>query len=274
MSSYRFEEYNYQNTLFKNIDMTYVLHLENNGRLDSVKNQLNLFKPSEKCKILYNKGYKKSYKPHLPEQTSGYDLIDAYLHIMKDAKINNFQNILILEDDFFFDKNVSQYTEDIDNFIIKNDYYIYTLGTIPFILYPCDITFKHYKYFIKGGAHAMIYNNKVINNILNMPQNEIGGWDPLTNHIGGYCYYTPLCYQLFTETENRANWGQDMKTSSISNIFSKELMVQIILSLISSLNLDKSETPGYFIAYYLSKGIFYLFIVTVIYFLLKMFKKY
>lgn len=273
MSSYRFEEYYFDDVLFKNVDMTYIVHLENNGRINSVKNQIDKFKPSTQCKILYNKGYKIVNKPNLPEQTSTHDLVDSYLHIMKDAKNNNFQNILILEDDFFFDNNVRQYTNDIDNFIAQNDYEIYTLGTIPFILYPCDVTFKHYRYLLKGGSHAMIYNSKFIDRTLNTPQNKIPGWDAFTNTTGGYCYHTSLCYQLFPATENRNNWEHEIKTSAFMNEFAAKMIAKLLLLLISLFNLDKSETPGYFIAYLISKVLFLLFIAMVIYFTMISFMK-
>ena len=59
-SCYRFEKLVFDsNSALLDIDATYVLHLENNGRIDSVKAQLNEFQPTKEVFILYNKGYKK-----------------------------------------------------------------------------------------------------------------------------------------------------------------------------------------------------------------------
>lgn len=274
-NSYRFEEYNYKDVLFQNVEMTYVIHLENNGRLESVKKQLNKYKPTKSCKILYNKGFKKSHKPHLPQQNSTYDLVDAYLYILKDAQKHNYQHILILEDDFFFDKDVHECSKDVDDFIIKNKYNTYALGCIPYILYPCDITLKHHKYLLKGGTHALIYNNTFINETLNTPQNEILGWDCYTNNIGGLCYYKPLCYQLFPETENQKHWVIESE-NTFNNILYTPLnkyisyfIVNFGIWLLLIMNLDKSETPGYFIMYTLAIGFFYLFAFVFFYYLFK-----
>ena len=59
---YRFEEFVGENPLFLNIDATYVIHLEGNGRLDSVKKELTEFYPSKNTFILFNKGFKKCEK--------------------------------------------------------------------------------------------------------------------------------------------------------------------------------------------------------------------
>lgn len=53
----------------------------------------------------------------------------------------------------------------------------------------------------------------IINETLNTPQNEIMGWDCHTNKIGGVCYYKPLCYQLFPETENQKHWVTEIENT-------------------------------------------------------------
>ena len=57
MSCYTFENRNYTNGMF-NVDATYIIHLENNGRYQNIENQLSQIAPSNKVYILRNKGYK------------------------------------------------------------------------------------------------------------------------------------------------------------------------------------------------------------------------
>jgi hypothetical protein len=63
--------------------------------------QLNEYQPTNTVYILFNKGYKKCKKQDFITNPP-YDLVDANLNIFKHAKENNYDNILILEDDFIF----------------------------------------------------------------------------------------------------------------------------------------------------------------------------
>ena len=68
MSCYRFENIDYEEGLFEIVDKTYVIHLEGNGRIENVKKELDKYKPSTKCTIVFNKRYKKCNKTDLPKQ--------------------------------------------------------------------------------------------------------------------------------------------------------------------------------------------------------------
>jgi len=57
MDCYRFESIPGRKPLFAHIDATYVIHLENNGRLEKVKKELVDYYPSKNTCILYNKGF-------------------------------------------------------------------------------------------------------------------------------------------------------------------------------------------------------------------------
>ena len=99
---YRFEKIEFDgHSALLDIDATYIIHLENNGRLDSVKAQLNEFQPTKDVFILHNKGYKNCKKEEYIDKPP-LDLIDAFWHIFKDAQQKNYNNILILEDDVDF----------------------------------------------------------------------------------------------------------------------------------------------------------------------------
>ena len=55
--------------------------------------------------IVYNKGYK-NCKKILPKQMPLYDIIDANENAFEHSLQNNFNNILILEDDFIFSERL------------------------------------------------------------------------------------------------------------------------------------------------------------------------
>ena len=151
---YRFEKYIFDKGIFDNsVDVTYIIHLENNGRLPNIMNQIEKCKPTKQVFILFNKGYKNCNKS--PDITSPLlDLVDSYLTIFKHASSNKYKNILIFEDDFEINKNIDNNDViSINNFINnRNGKFIYYLGCIPFIIAPYD--FNHYVNIISVGSHA------------------------------------------------------------------------------------------------------------------------
>ena len=261
MSCYTFETRNYTNGLF-NVDATYIIHLENNGRYQNIENQLSQFTPSNKVYILINKGYKCKQDINIPDSN---DLIDANLTILNDAKLKNYENILILEDDFMFDERLhnKNHQDNINKFIKthKNQDYCFILGCIPYIQIPYNsTTYRGYS----GGAHSIIYSKSIIHKIIK-DTNKINGWDIYikTKYIwNNYIYYTPLCYQLFPDTENSRHWGQNSYIAYILNYIAK-IFIKI-------LGLDKSIEPGYTIMYVLSKLLFFV----LLYLIYKFYKSY
>ena len=96
MRCYEYEEYNFNNPLL-DVEATYIIHLQGNGRYESIIDQLHKYPISKKVYIVLNKGYKKC-KKNAAIIKPPLDLIDAFLEIFNHAK--NKKNILILEDDF------------------------------------------------------------------------------------------------------------------------------------------------------------------------------
>jgi hypothetical protein len=153
MDYYRFEIVQGKEPLINSIDATYVLHLENNGRIDSIKKELREFYPSKNTFILYNKGYKKC-KKRLPGNETRYDIVDANLRIFKDAKEKGFKNILILEDDFFFNKEIRDHCLNVENFISSHNDFAYYLGNVPAIIFP--YSWNHYRATFVMGSNIWI----------------------------------------------------------------------------------------------------------------------
>jgi hypothetical protein len=262
MSCYTFENRYYTNGIF-NVDATYIIHLENNGRYQNIEEQLSKFIPSNTVYILRNKGY--VCKQNIEINNSTDDLIDAYLTILNDAKLKNYENVLILEDDFIFDERVNNqnHKDNVNNFLKehKNMDYFFILGCIPFLQIPYNST--TYK-GMSMGTHSIIYSKSIINKITKDTK-KIVDWDYYIKSKyawNNYIYYTPLCYQLFPDTDNLHNWG-------INSLF---LYVQgfIIKIIVKIFRLDKSIEPGYTIFYILSKLLFFI----LIYLTYKMYKSY
>ena len=119
---YKYHKLNYNNSLFnKTIDATYIINLEGNNKLNNILSQLKEYQPTNIIYIVFNKGFRKCKKPDFIKNPP-YDLVDAYINIFNHAKENNYDNILILEDDFIFNPEIKDkfHINNVNNFLIKN----------------------------------------------------------------------------------------------------------------------------------------------------------
>lgn len=229
--SYRYEHVFVNKTcLFDNyIDAVYILTMENSTRRDDYMEQIKKNNPHSKIIIQHNKGFKKC-KKKLYEQNTIHDLNDAYYHAFLHAKSNNYNNILIFEDDFFFDNIKQEDIHEIGMFIKNNDYHIYNLG--PGVNISLPSTLKHHLSIICTCTHGVIYNMKYFDFYINK-YNE--GFNMMCDNVWNqldiikYKYYKPICFQTFPITENIKNWP----LSTIAIFFIKKI------------NLDKNHQPGY-----------------------------
>jgi hypothetical protein len=254
---YRLEQYDFSHGLL-DLDATYIIHLEGNGREEQIKKQLEEYQPTNLVYILYNKGYKKCNKSlHLNEPQ--IDLIDAFLYIFKDAHSKNYKNILILEDDFIFNNKIKEKQAQINvrDFIKKkeNEPTMYMLGCLPFLQRPYD---KYTNVLTCGiGTHACIYSRPLMEQVLEENKTEFTDWDYYTHSkFTRYMHHEPLCYQLFPETENQNNW----------DAFSG--LTYVLLKIIKVLKLDKETEPGYTFFYNLSKALYAFLLIFLIIFVL------
>ena len=259
--------YNYKEIYFEkgfldgSVDATYILHLEGNGRLSNIYEQLQTFHPTKKVIIVFNKGFKKCEK-NLNKNLSTYDLVDAYLNVFKDAEEKKYKNILVLEDDFIFNLKIldSKNTDAIAKFIKerndKKESFIYSLGCLPFLQVP--INYYNRSVWLRGGTHALIYTQECRRNILDTEQTTIYDWDFYTNfNFTNYMFYEPLCYQLFSNTENKKNWVY---------VF---LFSDIFYGFLNYLGLDRNVEPGYSFFYSFSLFLFILLFLIFCYFMIK-----
>jgi len=245
MSAYRIESTELENPLFK-VDAAYVIHLEGNGRLDSVREQLAKNPVAALVHIVHNKGYKKTGKK-LPKQSPSHDLVDAYKYVFADAEGKGYGNILVLEDDFFFREDLTAAdVAEVNKFVRNNSNrrMVYHLGCIPALMVPVD---TRGNYMIAGSStHAAVYTKKMRKYVLNY-KGVIDDWDWfITFATPRFAYTRPLAYQLYPETENSNNWMTLLGITYLVKIW------------IRILKLDVQPEPGYSICYFVAKSMFYL----------------
>ena len=188
-------------------------------------------------------------------------MVDAYLEIFQHSMNNKYGNILILEDDFFFNKEILKkgICNDINNFLLKNKNkeFLYYLGCIP--LLQTKYHGSHNKMVVGFATHAVIYSKAIINKIFyKIDRKTIIDWDANSRNFTRYIYKTPLCYQLFPETENSKSW---INTNSL------KFDVYFIQYLIKKLHLDEN-VDGYSELYYWSFRIFQILFTFIILILL------
>lgn len=272
---YRMDNITYNTGLLDNIiDAVYVLLMENSDRTENVYNQLNDYKLSKNTYIQINKGYKKCDKKLMKNQ-SNYDLVDSNYNIWLHANENNYNNILILEDDFIFDNRIedANVLKDLDDFINNNDFDIYSIGSHPFLFYPSLFT-KHPRIIRSGCAHSIILTKNIRSILIDRYNNDNtfleksnGHMDSIYHH-GNYkyhIYYKPLCYQIFPETDNQNTWDEGL------DIFSR-LCLSLHLNFMKAIQLDKYPQPGfdiYYLCSYIWNTILYLTIIYIIYIIYK-----
>ena len=268
---YSFKYIKYSDGLFnKTVNATYVIHLKGNNRYENVISQLKEYRPTNDVYILLNDGYKKCNKTKNIVYPAD-DLIDAFFQIFKHASEKNYENILILEDDFIFTNKIKNQThiQNINNFLNrkKGEDFIYYLGCIPWLFVPTFYDINTYFNMCSSGMHSVIYSKKYRELCMKRYFDaiyETRDWDILNNLFFGkrYAYYTPLCYQLFEQTENNKNWG------SFNPIF--EFLAFFLKKIFNSLNLDKSIEPGYSILYVFSKLLFLVLVLFFVYIIIKL----
>jgi len=256
---YKFEKIIYNDPIFENtIDTTYIIHLEGNGRLEHIKNQLKKYHLTKTVYIVFNKGYKKCKKTNI--NNSARDLVHSYITIFNHSK--NADNILILEDDFIFSDDLLKHVDNVNDFLYKknNKTFYYYLGVLPFLIFPYD--YYHYYIRISAGTHAVIYSRKAREHILTLDTKNIKDWDQFTSvsFITRYTYYKPLCYQLFPNTENSDQWGAE---------FNLNFICKKLHNFYKVIGLDTKVEPGYSIMYFFAKNFFNIIIFILVFLLRK-----
>ena len=240
---YHFKELNFKYGIFDNfIDTTYVLTMTEKGNFQNIYKQLRNVKPSKKIFIVFNERLKTPSLQKLKTHNTNKNLVQVYLEIFKHAQKNTYKNIMILEDNFIFDKEITylKHISKINEFCksYQDKSYCLSLGSLPIIILPKDDSF--YLSLSSVGTCCMIYSKLFINQTLVKKNNLINNWNNYTNYnYQKYIYAYPLCTQLFNEKENNKN------VTSLLKYF--------IVVLMKKLKLNKQSQPGFNSFYYYSK---------------------
>ena len=277
---YRFEERLYNDGVFckrkrkqtqdQPVDATYIIHLEGNGRLTKINEELIRIHPTDKLWILHNKGYRNCHKEDYIDNPAT-DLIDCYYQVFRHANAHGYKNILVLEDDFFFDETFHEDPVIIDSIaefmITKKDAdFMYLLGCLPILQIPIG----QHRRTISLGTHACIYSLACRNRVLLYDQRKIGDWDVWHNlHSKKYIFHQPICYQLFPQTDNQKGWLSNYLPVVIQRI----ILIYIFIPFLQGLKLDQSANPGYSFFYSFSEYLFYLIGILAIYIFYRIFMK-
>jgi hypothetical protein len=261
---YRFELIEFEDCIFENIDATYIIHLEGNGRINHIFDQLKKYHPSKKVYIVFNKGYKNCEKD-LARQRTIEDLVDANMTIFEHAQ--QYKNVLVLEDDFIFSEDIKKHSTHVDEFLKREDF-VYQLGSVPFLAYPIDM----YHWRVYGlTSHANIYSPSSRTLLLDHYRDNNASISHIDYYIATvlpvYMYYKPLCYQTFPMTENRKR-----HTENYSPLMSY-IIKTIFDTFISWTNLENEPTKGFAIMYFCAKSFLFLLLFILLWIIRTLFYK-
>ena len=244
MNSYTHEVLNYDKGIFDRIvDITYIITMENSlKRHTHIYNELKKAQPTKEVIIVYSKVFKDINKHDIcgDVDISYKDLMHVVMYIFSISK--NKDNILILEDDFIFNKKIkSSDIDSISKFFNKTKPHIYSLGSIHLLSNP--LSFIHKRIYIKAGTHAMIYS-KIGRSILEKQfktcidiKKDI---DTLTCfQRKTYGYYKNIYSQIFIKTENRNNWGKQFSYVDMNIIVRFMIMIINIFEMNKKKNIHK-----------------------------------
>lgn len=189
-----------KNPLFKNVDLTIVLTMENSNRFKKDPLLINL---SKKTVYQYNNGYKNCNKPDNIKRTTE-DITHAYYTAFEYAK--NYNNVIILEDDAEVLNYNPKHYEKIDNYIESNDFTIISMGSLGFFT-------KVNELFYRADPMAFVQASILSKKTRNEMQKDMLS-KKFNGHVDGVyfspknvlVYHEPLIIQVFTETENFQTW--------------------------------------------------------------------
>lgn len=208
---YHHEKLNIDNSLFPIIDCSYVMIMDRSRYELDVRKQLKKYPLSKKIILQWNRGFKNCQKK-LFDQVSVADLADSFKLVLHNALINDYNHILILEEDFIIDERIEniKYREEITDFLVDEEPNILLLGSILWNTGEKKGNFIRVKW--KTGTHAIILNRKTIKYLHDLMENNenLIDIDNITNQYvyKKYSYKIPLIMQVWNDSDNKKNWGK------------------------------------------------------------------
>ena len=155
------------------IDKIYLINMkEDKNRLDIINKKFSKLNLNYQLiegvngKNIYNE-----YKDLTSISPGQLGCLLSHINILKDAEKNNYENILIFEDDILFLKKFKYNMHKIFNIILKNEkeFDIIYLGCSQKHEWE-DISIKnnYYKGYKMDGTFAMIINKRIFSNVINI----------------------------------------------------------------------------------------------------------
>lgn len=266
MSCYEVVHVNTENQpLMKSVDALYFLTISVEASPQNQTNSERLSNPStlefmriaNLTFIQFNNWYRSCKKESV--NTTGKDLVDAYVNVCTHASTLNFNRILICEDDSQiiatdFQKNIVS----IDTFIEKEDPTVYTLGSL-----ACTIPTNspHKKALFMGFSQAVIWSKRardeLLRNYADVNHIDVGFLSKLDTI---YTYHKPVIVQRFITTENMDNWCIQCKGGKLEKI-----AVDIWVYILQDVMMLKDGIEGWNIIYNINN---YWILIIIIFILL------
>lgn len=239
------------------VDATYIITMEGSDREKELYQKLKEFNPTRVVYISHNKGFKKCNKI-LYEKKVYYDVINSYHNVFYHSRKNNYNNILLLEDDYEFDLELTTQSvaNNIKQFFDKhrNETFFYNIGAIPPMFIPILLDKYHYMGIQTLPNHSVIYTRQIQNDILHniiKPTEKVKFFDSwLSKKYRGYFYKYPICYQTFPTTDQSSEWKLPLWDSYVTPV-------------VKYIRLDKNAKPGFSNAYKITLAINYFFFIIV-----------
>lgn len=205
------------------------------GRLERAEAQLRADRPHSAVTVQLNPG---RAGKGLVEDTTRADICHALAAAFRHSLARGGGRLLVLEDDFFLGGEAGVAAARaaagrVAAFLRGREFDTYNLGRSLFVGWPCSM--GSWRALAHTSAHAVVYSERFMARYLAQhdedprPIVRVGNdfWWNRADMVH-YVYRTPLAYQTFPATGNRAMWDSAPTAAAIR-----------------LLGLDRSHEPGY-----------------------------
>ena len=130
--------------------------------------------------------------------------------------------VLVFEDDARLAANAKADLAEVDAFVARNDFWVYSLGSFG-LMAPYDPSIRHWIFTssVLALAHACIYSPRARATIRSMDACSSGHFDNgiLARFPVRLTFYRPIAYQPLRESENSKSWCLRCDGSAADGIY-------------------------------------------------------
>jgi hypothetical protein len=200
-SCYREEILTFENPIFPDVPVSYLLTMEGSPRREQYMSQLRTFCLTRTVVVVHNKGFDKCSKPQWVDDTA-MDLWHANRNVFEQAKLHDFA--FVLEDDVEFLDELRN-SRHLPATLRRLGGDAMFLGTIVQIGYPVEKSV--FRLRSGGGMHAVLYTKQGMQNALNIfPQRSTNHDKVFTKLLTCFAPKKPLAVQKRIKTANTLEW--------------------------------------------------------------------